>query len=100
MTIMKPETRIVNKIKSLENKYKPNLIIEKNWGGPMSGVGRSDLSVIYNSIYYKIEVKTPDKEPSPSQQAYLEKWSRAGAITGCVHSVEEFIKLVGLPALE
>lgn len=36
-----------------------------------------------------IEVKTPDKNPTPSQQLFLKEVNERGGIGICVHSVEE-----------
>ena len=41
-----------------------------------------------------IEVKLPGEEPREDQQKFLNAMKRAGAITGCDHSVEEALRIV------
>lgn len=41
-----------------------------------------------------IEVKLPGEKPREDQQKFLDAMRRAGAITGCAHSVEEALKIV------
>jgi hypothetical protein len=49
----------------------------------------SDGKAIY------IEVKLPGEEPRPDQQKFLDAMAKTNAITGCAHSVEEALKIVG-----
>ena len=48
----------------------------------------SDGKAIY------IEVKLPGEKPREDQQKFLDAMRRAGAITGCAHSVEEALRIV------
>ena len=48
----------------------------------------SDGKAIY------IEVKLPGEKPRDDQQKFLDAMSRAGAITGCAHSIEEALDIV------
>ena len=41
-----------------------------------------------------IEVKMPGEEPREDQQKFLNAMRKAGAITGCAHSVEEALNIV------
>lgn len=41
-----------------------------------------------------IEVKLPGEEPREDQQKFLDAMKRAGAITGCAHSIEEALDIV------
>lgn len=41
-----------------------------------------------------IEVKLPGEHPRPDQQKFLDAMARAGAITGCAHSIEEALDIV------
>lgn len=50
----------------------------------------SDGKAIY------IEVKLPGEKPRDDQQKFLDAMKRAGAITGCAHSVEEALEIVAL----
>jgi hypothetical protein len=43
-----------------------------------------------------IEVKLPGEKPREDQQKFLDAMQRAGAITGCAHSVEEALEIVAL----
>ena len=47
----------------------------------------SDGKAIY------IEVKLPGEEPRDDQRKFLDAMRRAGAITGCAHSIEEALKI-------
>lgn len=48
----------------------------------------SDGKAIY------IEVKLPGEEPREDQKKFLDAMKRAGAISGCAHSVEEALDIV------
>lgn len=41
-----------------------------------------------------IEVKLPGESPRANQQKFLDAMTRAGAIAGCAHSVEEALDIV------
>ena len=58
--------------------------------------GESDIMGhrIADGKAFYIEVKMPGEKPKKHQQKFLDAMSRAGAITGCAHSVEEAIKIV------
>lgn len=43
-----------------------------------------------------IEVKLPGEKPREDQKNFLDAMKRAGAITGCAHSVEEALEIVAL----
>lgn len=40
-----------------------------------------------------IEVKLPGEKPRPDQQRFLDAMSRAGALAGCAHSIEEALDI-------
>ena len=58
--------------------------------------GESDIMEhrISDGRAFYIEVKLPGNEPKKHQQKFLDAMSRAGAISGCAHSVEEALQIV------
>lgn len=58
--------------------------------------GESDIMGhrISDGRAFYIEVKLPGNEPKKHQQKFLDAMARAGAITGCAHSVEEALNIV------
>jgi hypothetical protein len=44
---------------------------------------------------FYIEVKLPGEKPREDQQKFLDAMARSGAISGCAHSVEEALEIVG-----
>lgn len=58
--------------------------------------GESDIMGhrISDGRAFYIEVKLPGNEPKKHQQKFLDAMSRAGAIAGCAHSVEEALRIV------
>lgn len=71
----------------------PGAFFEKRWGSIYSRVGASDLNGCYMNRSVQIEVKVPGKKATPAQLQELERWNRAGAITGVAHSVDEAIEI-------
>lgn len=45
--------------------------------------------------FFAIEIKLPGEHPRPDQQKFLEAMRNSGAISGCAHSVEEALAIVG-----
>lgn len=67
-------------------------LLFKHWSGMGSRPGVSDLIGTlppYGRAVF-IEIKRPGKEATPAQVEFLALMKRAGAVTGVVHSVEEF----------
>ena len=62
---------------------------EKVHGSPYGGAGKPDIDCCWRGRAVKLEVKQPGKEPTELQQYELDKWNAAGAISGCVRSVDE-----------
>lgn len=58
--------------------------------------GESDIMGhrISDGKAFYIEVKLPGEKPKKHQQKFLDAMARAGAITGCAHSVEEALNIV------
>lgn len=69
-------------------KYGGIVNIGRNGESDIMGHRISDGRAIY------LEVKLPGEEPRADQQKFLDAMAATGAITGCVHSVEEAIQLV------
>ena len=57
--------------------------------------GLSDLvGCTKNGRFFAIEIKLPGEKPRDDQQKFLDAMKRAGAITGCAHSIEEALDIV------
>lgn len=58
--------------------------------------GESDIMGhrIRDGMAIYIEVKLPGEHPRPDQQKFLDAMAKAGAISGCAHSVEEALSIV------
>lgn len=70
-------------------KYGGTVHIGKHGESDIMGHRRSDGKALY------IEVKLPGEHPRPDQQKFLEAMRNSGAISGCAHSVEEALEIVG-----
>lgn len=68
-------------------KYGAIVNIGHNGEADIWGHRISDGKALY------IEVKLPGEEPRDDQQKFLDAMRRAGAISGCAHSVEEALKI-------
>ena len=64
----------------------------KNWAGPMSVAGISDILGIYKGRFLAVEVKRPGQHPTKKQLNFLERVHREGGLAVCVHSWEELAK--------
>ena len=82
------ESNIVKAVLRYLNKL-PGCYAEKTWGGMMGNRGRPDITGCLNGRRLELEVKTPSGRLTPNQAAYLEKWNRAGAVTGVVTGVAD-----------
>lgn len=58
--------------------------------------GESDIMGhrISDGKAFYIEVKLPGEQPKKHQRKFLDAMSRAGALTGCAHSIEEALDIV------
>ena len=58
--------------------------------------GESDIwgHRIADGKAFYIEVKLPGEEPRENQQKFLDAMSRAGALSGCAHNIEEALAIV------
>lgn len=58
--------------------------------------GESDIigHRIADGKAFYIEVKLPGEKPKKHQQKFLDAMARAGALSGCAHSVEEALEIV------
>ena len=69
-------------------KYGAIVNVGKHGESDIFGHRISDGKALY------IEVKLPGEEPREDQQKFLNAMKKAGAITGCAHSIEEALKIV------
>lgn len=63
-------------------------------GGPTQVRGLPDIVAICSGIAIGLEVKRLGGQPTAIQKYNLDKMAEAGAVTGCVHSVEESLELL------
>lgn len=75
----------------------PGCVVRKRHGTAWGVAGDPDLYGSINGRHFEIEVKRRGQEPTPLQQARLAEWRRSGALVGVAHSVEEALRILGLP---
>ena len=75
----------------------PNCYARSMHGGAYSG-GLLDIFGSYKGRTLVIECKLPGNLMTRLQEVELAKWKEAGAIVGCVHSVEEARSLIKIHA--
>jgi hypothetical protein len=68
--------------------------VRKRHGSVMGVAGDPDLYALYRGVHYEIELKAPGGRPTPLQQARLEEWRRAGAVTWVIDSMTVLRTLV------
>ena len=90
------ESVLQNKVIKYLNSL-PDCIVE-NVSGNARQSGRADLNGCYKGKCFKIELKSKDTgyQPSKKQLRYLERWERAGALTGICYSIEDVKELLGI----
>jgi len=77
-------------IRALRNV--PGLVVRKRHSAGWGFAGDPDLTGCYRGRHFELEVKTPTGRLTRLQQVRLAEWSRAGAITAVVRSVEEALE--------
>ncbi len=87
-----PEGRIVRKILDYLNALPECRARKVHQDGYQRG--EPDIDAVYRGRALKLEVKVPGGKPTPLQAKRLDDWSRAGAITGVVTSVDDVRALV------
>ena len=83
------ESQIVDRILRYLNALE-GCVAEKVHGNAFQ-FGRPDINGCWNSICFRIEVKTPDhgNKPSKAQELNLKKWARAGAVCFVAYSLND-----------
>ncbi len=74
----------------------PGLVVRKRHGTAWGVAGDPDLTGCYCGRHFELEVKTPTGALTRLQEARLAEWSRAGAITAVVRSVDEALAAIGI----
>jgi hypothetical protein len=64
----------------------------KNWGGPMSKAGVSDILGCYRGRMLAIEIKGPNGRLSDKQQAFIDRINEEDGLAFVATSVEDVIK--------
>ena len=60
----------------------------------LGAAGTSDLTVLYRSVFYAIEVKKPGNHPTPLQSAYLERVNAAGGVGFVATSLDDVLERI------
>lgn len=71
----------------------PNTYAYKRLGGP-ANKGEPDITGCSHSVRIELEGKVPGGKPTKLQLKKLERWKKAGAITGIFYSIEEAKEIV------
>lgn len=88
MSSQGPEAKIVKAcIKAIMEDPRPSLARKVH--GSRYTVGEPDIDAVVAGRSLKVEVKVPGREPTGIQALTLRQWAEAGAVTACVHSVDE-----------
>lgn len=96
MTGQQPENKLVLRMIERLRKLDCPSWARKVHGSAFGNAGEPDIDAVVVGVPIKAEVKTPGNRPTDSQNAALRRWERAGAVTGCVHDLEELDDLVEL----
>jgi hypothetical protein len=93
---MKPETRLVNKIKERFERT-PGIWFMKVHGSPFQMAGVPDLIGCYRGRFFGLEAKVGSNVPTLLQQRTMAALEAAGAIVAEVRSVEDAERVLELP---
>ena len=72
----------------------PEAWFEKRHGSAYGSAGRPDITGCIRGRRVEVEVKQPGVGPTMRQRVELARWAKAGAVTGVVHSRDEFVALL------
>ena len=67
----------------------------KNWGGPMAGAGRADITMCVGGLYASIELKVGNNTPTHLQLATGRKVQKAGGRFAVAWSLDEVKEVWG-----
>ena len=67
----------------------PTLCYRKRLGTPYGTAGDPDLYGVWRGIPFEFELKRPGHHPTPLQLSRLQEWTRAGAVTAVLHSLDD-----------
>lgn len=82
------EAELKNKVMDWLGKQ-PDTYAVKNWGGPMAGAGRADITMCVGGLYASIELKVGNNTPTPLQLATGRKVQKARGRFGVAWSLDE-----------
>ena len=68
----------------------------KNFGGPMSQKGVSDILGLWKGKLLAIEVKVPKRKATPDQQLFIDRVNREGGLAFVAYSIDDVIKQLGV----
>ncbi|WP_417459054.1 hypothetical protein [Kordiimonas sp.] len=87
-----PESKIVKKIlTSLKDR---GWLAWKVHTSQFGRIGIGDVLAVRGGLLASIEVKTPGKEPTASQDQWLIDVAKHGGLAGCAHDVDEALSIV------
>jgi hypothetical protein len=84
---MASETALVRRVLRELNSW-PNTHAVKMHGSPYGVRGRADIWGCRYGRMFLLEMKSPGKKPKKLQAKELERWGRAGAVTGWYDTFE------------
>lgn len=86
-------TTVIKRLKALA-LADPTLVWRKRHGSSFGTTGDPDLYGVWKGTPFAIELKRPGESPTPLQQFRLNEWSRAGAKTFVIHSLDELHRAI------
>jgi len=89
---MRNEKAVTKEILEYLNSL-PGCLAYKRHAGP-NRKGKPDITGCLNGKRLEIEVKTGKNKPTALQKKWLKNWYNAGAISGCVWSLLDAVKLI------
>jgi len=90
----KPETRLQRRIQKALKEAFPGSWWFKVHGGPFQKAGVPDLIGCVAGLFFALEVKMPDEEPTKLQVLTMRKIREAGGISTTVETPEEAVAIV------
>ena len=91
---MAKESSLKRSVLSFLVRCYPSAVVRKRHGTVFTVAGDPDVFFLLDGRHFEVELKKPGESPTPLQAYRLQQWSAAGAITGCVHSVQELAELI------
>jgi len=72
------------------------IVFRKRHGSALGTAGDPDIFFVIEGLHAEVELKRPGEQPTPLQAARLKSWADAGAIVGCIHTLDEMREFLDL----